>query len=1069
MKNFLTLIGILCLGLGSVFAQTVQVSGTITDAEDGGPLPGVSVQVKGTLQGTVTDANGRYSFSVPADATLQFSFVGMATQEIAVGGRQIIDVTMETGENVLDEVVVTALGLSRERKSLGYAVQEVKGDQLARSKDPNLLKSVAGKVAGVNISSTTGSLGASARIQIRGISVFSGAGNDENQPLFVVDGIHILNSRNVYNDVDLGNTASSIDPETIETMSVLKGPSATALYGSRGLNGVVLITTKQGKMGAKKTDITFSSSLTFDKVSTMPKYQNQYGQGEFGDEYSHKVYLEGGGTLTNYQDYARAESFNYVDGRGGGVNDVVDESWGARLDAGLLVDQFHGKNQPWVSHPNNIRDIYETGISFSNSLTVNASAENIAGRITYTNDMLTGVFPNTDQKRNNINGNLVINLGRRVKADMNITYFNAYSKNLPGGGYNAGNPMQMAGWFGRQVDTKLLKQNWDTFFDNTGYPYNWISMYHNNPWFVANKYIRSNNQDRVFGNFSLNFMLVEGLNLLTRIGYDNNSFDTHRKRPAWDIELGRSVNGQYEWNTGHRSELNLDGMLSYNKYFGDISVSAMAGVNLRDYTSRMSRHTAAALTIPDFFSITNVAGSPTYALTTNHKRTNSAFASANIGFRNWLYLDVTARNDWTSALSKDNWSYFYPSVGLGFIFTDAFNIQNYVLSYGKLRGSWAQVGSDTDQYFLSMTYASDVAISGFNQNRYTGTLVDPLLRPQRKSSIEFGADLRFLNNRLSFDFTWYQDKTKDQIMNVPVSFASGFGETRLNAGVIQNTGVEVMLSGRILENRDGLNWTSTLNWSTNRGKILELFGDTKSINFGNSWGMIYVRGYIDEKLGDMYTTVRQKDEATGKYLTENGSYVGSEEFENVGNVMPDWMAGWNNEFHYKNFNLSFLVNSKMGGKLFSMTSWFGLYSGVLEATVKDGIRENGIVLDGIDVNTHAANTERISAIERYNLGAGGPFDIPEQCIITPSFIRLQEVVFGYSLPNNVVNRIGFIKGANLSFVARNVALLWIHKSNRDIVGIDPDTMRSTRLEDLGQEDYSAPPVRSLGLKLTLNF
>ena len=1063
MKKFLTIIGILCLGFSSVFAQTVQVSGTVSSADDGETLPGVTVLVKGTFVGTVTNVDGRYSFEVPANATLQFSFVGMTTQEVEVAGRQIIDVVMTAGANVLDEVVVTALGISRERKSLGYAVQDVKGESLSMAKDPNLLKSVAGKVAGVNITSTTGALGASARIQIRGISTFTG----DNQPLFVVDGIPILNSRITANDVDLGNNASALDPETIETMSVLKGPSATALYGSRGMNGVVLITTKQGQMGKRATEITFSSSLTFDKVSTMPKYQNKYGQGEFGDEYTYQLYKESGGTLS-YQDYARTESFNYVDGRGNGVGDDVDESWGARLDAGLLVDQFHGKNQPWISHPNNIRDIYETGMSFTNSLSINAAAENVAGRITYTNDNFTGVFPNTDIKRNNINGNIVINLGKRVKADMNITYNNAYSNNLPGGGYNAGNPMQMAGWFGRQVDTKLLKENWDTFFENTGYPYNWISLYHNNPWFTANKMIRKNNQDRVFGNFGLTFTLAQGLNLLTRIGYDTNSYDTNFHNPAWNIDLPRTANGRFEWNTGRRGELNMDAILSYQKYFGDFSISAMAGANSRDYSARFSRLTANALTIPDFFSIRNVSGSPGYDKYNRHKRTNSVFGSANFGYRNWLYLDVTARNDWTSALSPDNWSYFYPSVGLGFIFTDAFGIQSNILSFGKLRTSWAQVGSDTGEYSLSMTYGSSTAISGFNQSNYTGTLVDPLLRPQRKTSIEVGADLRFLNNRISFDFTWYQDKTKDQIMDVPISYASGFSVTKLNAGLIQNSGMEIMLSGRILDNRDGLNWTSTVNWSTNKGKVLELYGDVKSINFGNSWGMAYVRGYVGERLGDMYTIVRQKND-NGDYLIEGGSYMGSEEMENVGNVMPDWIAGWNNEFHYKNFNLSFLLNSKMGGKMFCMTSWFGLYSGVLEATAEGDIREKGCLLKGIDIDTNMPNATRISAMERFNYGSGSVWDIPEQCIITPSFIKLQEVVFGYSLPQTMVNRIGFIKGANLSFVARNVALLWIHKSNANIVGIDPDTQRGLDISDMGQEDYSAPPVRSLGLKLTLNF
>ena len=1060
MKKFFTIIGILCLGFSSVFAQSVQVSGTVTSADDGESLPGVTVLVKGTFVGTTTDVNGRYSFEVPANATLQFSFVGMTVQEVEVAGRQIINVVMESGANVLDEVVVTALGISRERKSVAYSVQDVKGESLNMAKDPNLLKSIAGKVSGVFISSTTGALGASARIQIRGVSTFLG----ETQPLFVVDGVPILNFRNSFNDVDLGNNAGSIDPETIESMSILKGPTATALYGSRALNGVVLINTKQGQVGGRATEITFSSSLTFDKVSTIPKYQNLYGQGSHGSEYDYKLYQESGGTLS-YQDYATTESFSYVNGRGSGVNDNGDESWGARLDAGLRVDQFHGKNQPWVSSPNNIRNMYETGINFSNSLSLNASAENIAGRITYTNDNITGVSPNTDLKRNNVNGNVVVKFAKWIKADLNITYNNSYSNNLPGGGYNAGNPMQMAGWFGRQVDTKLLKENWNTFFEN-GYPYNWISVYHNNPWFVANKMIRNNRQDRVFGNFGLTFTLAKNLNLLTRIGYDTNTLDSRYEQNSWDIDLPRTANGRLDWNTGRRSELNMDAILNYHISFGDISVSAMAGANMRDYSNRFSRLYAAALVVPNFFAISNVAGNPTYSLTTRHKKTNSVFGSANIGFRSWLFLDVTARNDWTSALSKDNWSYFYPSVGLGFIFTEAFQMQSSVLSFGKLRASWAQVGSDTDEYSLSRTFGSSVAINNLNQSFYNGTLPDPLLRPQRKTGIELGADLRFFNNRLSLDFTWYKDVTKDQIMDVPVSYASGYSLTKLNAGVVENKGIEIMLSGRILQNPSGLNWTSTLNWSRNRGKVTELYGDTKYVTLGQSW-QTFLRASLGDRFGDLYTIARQKDD-NGNYLIEAGSYIPTDNNVNVGNVFPDWFAGWNNEFRYKDFNMSFMLNTKMGGKMFAMTSWFGSYSGVLATTVANGMRENGIVLEGIDKDTKKPNEIRITAQENFGTGAGEMYSVPERAIIDASFLKLQEIVFGYNLPQTMVNRIGFVKGANLSFVARNVALLWTHKSNKDI-GIDPDTMRGVGIADLGIEDYSAPPVRSLGFKLTLNF
>ena len=1050
IRYLLSLLLVFVLGV-PLYAQN-QVTGKVTDSNQG-PLPFVYVVVKGTTIATSTQDNGTYRLNnVPNGATLVFSNIGFVTLEVPVNSRSVVNVTMEEDALMLDDVVVTALGMKRSAKALGYAVQEVSGENIAAAGGTSMLNSLAGKAAGVNITSASGALGSSTRIQIRGFSTLAG----DNQPLFVVDGTPISNTTYATYNVDLGSGGNDINPESIASISILKGASATALYGSRGMNGVVLITTKQGTPGRKDLGVSFSSTITFDKISTLPRYQNEYGQGGDGAEF---IYKRDGAGMT-YQEYART-TYAYRDGLGGGINDATDESWGPRMDIGLKLDQFHGKDQPWVSHPNNIRDLFQTGITFTNSLTVRAANDNVAGRLTYSNDLMTGTTPTTENKRNSIDANTVITISKFFNADLKISYLNA-NGNMPTQGYESGNPIQMAGWFGRQVDTKLLKDKWDQL-DERGNPYNWISMYHNNPYFTFHTRRTDRENNRVRGNFSLNFTFTDYLKLMLRMGTDANFMNSKRVRHSRDAE-NAADNGTFGIVKRSSAETNLDALLMFDKTFGDLSVNATLGGNWRDNSSATTIVEVTKLIVPDFYATSNSNGPANdFSSTTNHLRSNSVFGAVNFGFKNYLFLDITGRNDWSSTLPSSNWSYFYPSVGLGFIFTEAFKLKSNILSFGKLRASWAQVGNATGAYQLLDTWAASTAINGYSQFSYSNTMRNPNLKPEMKTNIEIGADLRFFKNRLNLDVTWYNDKTINQIVNMNLSRATGFSSMTVNSGKIENKGIEVILSGKILQNRNGFNWTSTVNWSTVKNKVVHLYGTKGELGYIGEYGIgsmwsVYSRAVVGKPMGELYTVGIKRNDDGVPIVGANGRYQNAGTIR-VGNINPDWIGSWNNEFSYKNFNLSFLVKSTMGGDMFAVTGWFGAYSGVLDVTTKDGIRENGFVAKGV----LADGTPNTRAIDPY-IHFADWYSMPEQAVFDASYVKLSEAVFGYTWrPKDF-----YFKTLNFSIVGRNLALLYIHKSN--FAGIDPETTGFlNRVSDLGFEQYAYPPTRSFGFKLSLSF
>lgn len=1054
-------------GFSALIAQTVTIKGTVTSADDGLPIPSVSVTVKGTTLGTLTDADGKYTITVPSGATiLSFSFVGMKTTTEEINGRTTIDVVMASDMLGLDEVVVTALGITREKKALGYSVTDVKGDAVANTRETNIVNALQGLAPGVQITNASGAVGASSQILIRGIKSFG-----DNQPLWVVDGTPISNSSSgadQYGGVDYGNNASDLDPENIESISLLKGANAAALYGSRARNGVVLVTTKKGKAGQVK--VSFSNSTAIDQVAYLPTYQNMYGQGSGGSEYDWKIRStdpEDDAYGMDYQTYCENFAFAYVNGKGGGVNDYYDESWGPRMDVGLMLPQFNSPYNadtktytptPWISHPDNTRSFFKTGLTTTSSLSLEGGNDILTSRVGLTNTIERGIIPNTDQDRTQISLSTTANISPKLKADVNLNYALTTNDNLPGQGYDENNIMQsIGGWFGRQIDMADLKANWETWMPN-GMPYNWNSNYHNNPYWTVNKNTTERKRERVFGNLTLTYQLTPWLSILGRYGVDY--YNEFRKSVVYEgsIESKPGKGGYFNQNNRDNKEINADFMLNFQKDFGtSLQVSGNLGANYRRRDYNYSYMGVPQLTVPNWFDIANVSGTPSLDMYRSEYESNSVFGSLNIGFKGQVFLDLTARNDWSSTLPSTNWSYFYPSVSMGWIFTETFGFGGNVLSYGKLRGSWARVGSDTNPYQLAATYGSVTpAYNGIAMFDYPSRMPPLDLKPELTNSLEVGAELKFFNNRLGLDVAYFDMITNNQIIEVNVSVSTGFSTQLINAGELETSGVEVALTGEVIKSKD-FSWSAVVNWSKSKTMVNKLMDGVDSYVINSSWSPTTIEGRPGEPFGQIYGIAYERD-ANGNLQTDGGYYVSGSTPVVCGNTQPDWIGSLNNVFRYKKFTANVLVDVKWGGDIYSITKWFGDYSGITELTVKDNLRETGVIADGIDISTHQKNTVAVEPEYWF----GDYWGKTEPAVIDGSYIKLREVSLGYDIRLK-----GFVKVLNVGLYGRNLALLYRDPSND--IRIDPETGYGTGTAAVGIEQYQLPPVRTMGFKLRVDF
>lgn len=1063
------------------------ITGRITD-ENTEPLPGVSVLVKGTNIGTITDTDGRFSLTTPNEGVLVFSYVGYVTQEITIGTRNVIELSMLPDIRSLSEVVVTALGIKMETKRLGYAVQEVKGADLDKARETNFVNSLAGKVAGVQVMNSPSGIGGSARVTIRGDKSLD---INKNQPLFVIDGVPITNelvgsNGRSYQELDYGNGASLINPDDVESITVLKGANASALYGSRAANGVIVITTKSGK-NSRGIGVSVNAGVTFEDPLVLPKFQQKYGQGNSGE-------------------------FAFVDGKGGGIRDGVDESWGPAMD-GRLIAQYdsptsngyrggdislvddgvlgspadmaaRGEISPTPFVPgNDLRKFYNTGVTTNTNVSITGSNDKGDFRLSYTILDQKGIIPNTDIKRNTFALNAGYNLTPKLSVRTTANYVNTTSDNRPNLSYGTESIIYLLHcWMGQQVNLENMKDYWIPGMEGRQ-QFNYNYNYHDNPYFNLYENTNDQNAHRLFGNISLKYDFTSWLSLQLRAGTDQNNDLRKRKRA---FSTMRFPFGSYREERVRNSESNFDFLLSANKEFND---NFSLGVNLggNRQISKMNNFevTAPQLLIPGIYSFNNTRVPLVSSIYDGNKIINSLYGSLQMGYKNFIFLDLTARNDWSSALTlpaavanlgdTDN-SYFYPSASLSVMLSDIVQMPSWV-SFGKVRSSLAQVGNDTDPYRFTSGYGRSDPWADFPIYTSLASLVNYNLKPEISTSFEVGTDWRFFGGRLNADLTFYSINTRNQILpSVPVSITSGFSSRVVNAGKVHNWGYEAMFTGTPIDKND-FQWEIGINWSANRSKVIEFDGDVQDYQMAGAHG-VSIRARVGERMGDMYSIGFQRvnDPSSpyhGQRIVSNvGRYLATTSLIKLGNYNPDWLAGLRNSFTYKNVTLSALLDIRMGGKVFSETWVVGLEAGQLEETLEGRATGydlsqpgNGVVAEGVVLQpdgTYKPNEFKLTARE-YHQTRTGNRNIPEGAIFDATYTKLRELRIGYALPSSLLNKVN-IRGLSVSLVGRNLAV-W-----SKVPHIDPETSALSGGTIIpGVESVGMPTTRSWGINLSFSL
>jgi TonB-linked SusC/RagA family outer membrane protein len=1066
MKKLSLSLAMVLFALSMAWAQRV-INGSVSD-EKGSGLPGASVVVKGTTNGTITDLDGKFSLAIQPDArTIVVSFTGFTTKEIALSASDALNITLSEGVS-LNEVVVGALGISRDQKSIGHSSQQVSSDAVNGVKETNILNSLSGKVSGLTISGGSGNLGSSSRILIRGINSITG----ENQPLFVVDGVPLDNS-NFTNTtqarggggVDYGNAIQDLNPENVESMNVLKGAAATALYGSRGANGVIVVTTKKGRSGSKNIEVSVNHQMTFENVAVLPKYQNSYGGGyEFVIENGQKV-----------------------------VDFATDESWGPKFDPNVLVRQFYSyspaipeyynKATPWVAQPDNIKSFFETGVAQNNSVSVTGGTDFSNFRLSYTNLNQTGVMPNSQLKRHNLSFSTGVQATSWLNASVSANYVTHAAKGRSGTGYDGSNVMQgFNQWHQRQMDMGIMKQYYK-LPDGSQITWNRTSSvnatpkYTDNPYWIAYEAAPEDTRDRLYGNATVTATLGKGLSVTGRVGQDGYT-DVRQER----VPIGSQDIPFYSIYTRKLSETNIDLILDYKTNLSDkVSLNAFGGYNDRfNNYSRNGATTQGGLAVPNLFNLSNSISGQLVDDYKERRRVIGAFGNVSLGFGGMWYVDLTARNDWSSTLPAGSNSYFYPSVSTSLVLSElpAFREMKW-LSFAKVRGNWAQVGNDAPVYVLESTYTANQPFGSYGNVGFTNSKKEPNLKPEITTSQEVGLDLRLFKNRVRIDFALYDKISKNQIIPLTVSPSTGYTSKYINAGRLQNQGAELLL-GLTPVKTQNFTWDVTVNWSKNTNKVLELLqsnGDTiTNYRVANAPFAVSLNATVGEPFG----TIRGRDgyrDASGNLLVDaSGNYMVDPTLRTLGSIQPKWTGGINNSFSYKGFQLGFLIDMKMGGSLFSTTDMFGKYSGLLAETAEGDIRENGKALsgmkakvdaagalvleNGVPVSSGVANDKKIDAIAYFQDNGG--YAVHSLGVFDASFVKLREVRIGYDLPARWLSR-AKVKGVNVALVGRNVAIL--HKNTPHL---DPDqAISSGNIQ--GLEGAQLPSTRTIGFNVGIKF
>lgn len=1012
--------------LVNVVQQNGDCTGIVKD-KTGEAIIGASVLVKGTTNGTITGLDGDFKLSdVPNGATIQISYIGYTTQEIKFTGAPI-DVTLIEDTQALEEVVVTALGIKREKKALGYSMSEVKGESLTQTRDANVANALSGKVAGLQIKQNGTGVGGSSRIIIRGNNSIGG----NNQPLVVVDGVPIDNFSGGTDDywgnekLDKGSGISDISPDDIESMSVLKGPAAAALYGSRAGNGVIMITTKKGSQG-RGVGISYNTNLTFETPMQTPEFQNIYGQGSKG-------------------------VFGYANADEGGT------SWGPQMD-GKEIQMALGKYK-YAARDNDLySDFLRTGSTWTNSLDITKANDDITFRAGVTRLDNKGVVPNSGMDRTSINLRTTAKLADWLSVDMKVNYINQHTNNrikLAADPDNIFlNYLSMPRSIAFSDYSPYESSNWKR---EDGKPAGFLTTpgaNANSPYWSAYRNTNKDKKDRLIGFAALDFTFTDWLNLKLRSGMDTYSIQYQNVlatgTPFWD-ETGH-VNVSSEKFT----EINSDFLFTAKGNWNKFGLVGTFGGNLMYRSSQTYGANSGPLNIKDFYAIANgQKHEGTYTL--NRKQINSLYATASLSWDNWAYLDLSARNDWSSTLPEQNNSYFYPSVGASLIFSQMLmNMGKDLgpLTFGKIRASWAQVGNDTDAYQILNYYGINYDIKGgiFNANP-KDYLANLNLKNETIESWELGLELKAFDNRLGLDLAYYKKNSKDQILKVDAPSSIGYKKKMINAGNIQNEGWEIALTGTPIQTKD-FTWDTQLNWSTNKNKVVELAdGTDEQILSDASINFMKIVAHVGGSYGDIYGYGYLRDDAGNLIIGDDGTPQKTTDMVKLGNNQPKWMAGWSNNFTYKNWSLGFMIDMRYGGDVYMGSIKVGATSGTLKMTENRA----DIVVPGV-TKTGTANTKAVTAQNYWSSLSG----ITEAWMYDATNIRLRELSLGYSFPKSILNKTPFTT-LKLSFVARN---LWMIKSHTE--GFDPEAAYTSGNAQ-GIEYGSMPTTRSFGFNLNVAF
>ncbi|RDV13478.1 SusC/RagA family TonB-linked outer membrane protein [Pontibacter diazotrophicus] len=1050
-KTLLAVMVIWLLHSSYAVAQSRMVSGTVTSQEDDLPLPGVSVVLKGTTKGIVTGIEGEFNLSVPEEgSTLVFSFIGMLAQEVPIGNQAAYNVVMAPDSRQLSEVVVTAFGIEREKKALGYTMQEVSGEELTEVKTANVVNNLSGRVAGVQVSSNGGP-GSSSNIIIRGM----GSVSRNNQPLVVVDGVPLQQS----NDNRYGGGISEINPDNIASMSILKGPNAAALYGSRAANGVILITTKNGS-GTLGIGVEISSSATFERPLVKPDFQNIYGGGN-----GYRTWYTNGrsGAIT---DPLEIDQYRDAYGPNAPLSGTAgtDESWGAPMDGRLVRQWWTGTDvAPLTPQPDNWDEFWDTGQTFFNSVALTGGNDKGSFRLSVGRLDQKGIMYNNDFKRNNFSINSAYNLTPKLKAVVSGEYVESGSDNRS---YQSG---QQFIWSHRHVSWERLK-NWRDYEDvhiqrsSDNLPPNWQHTYFTNPFYSQEFLTYGNAKDRLRGNASLTYDFNDKLSLMVRSGTDFWT-DTRINVNAWErVSNGNPLYGAYSEEVIRNQESNHDAILSYKQDITpDFSFNAQAGGVYRSNYFKRNYAAVTQLVIDGLYTLDNNAVPNTNQSAIEEFNVQSLFGAAQFSFRDALFLDVTGRNDWSSTLPASNNSFFYPSVSVSAVVTDLLNLNSNLLSFAKVRASWAQVGNDADPYQLYQLYNAqtpwDGSLPAFGEST---DINNANLKPEITTGQEFGFDLRFLDGRIGLDATYYSQNTEDQILGVEISKASGYNRRFLNAGEVTNKGVEVMVSGTPVQLGNGLQWDVSLNYARNRSMVVELAEGLTTYTLHATRGMSS-EARVGQPYGTFYGTAFQRSPEGDLVFKDGRPQVASGQ-QVLGNIQPDWIGGMSNTLSFKGITLSALVDVRAGGDIFDEGTGTARWTGQYAETAVG--REEGVIGKGVknvgseEAPVYVPNDVIVDAKLFYSYN--NPRTYHESAIIDATYVKLREVSLGYEIPTFLTSKIK-AQSARISFVGRNLAILF-----RNNPHIDPE-IDSQGGNAQGFTYGQLPNSRSLGVNLDVKF